>query len=251
MTLNWFLTLRNLCKTDATAAELFEQLKKAETDEEKELAKQRAQEYIAPTKESENNIAGPEATEEIAVEESERIDSVCDPMDTIDNTVSDADPVRESAPAQDEEKIATDLSQPAFTPRLAKCGITREEELFLNGVFVRKMSREEKILMRRSIYQKKTRRNAQVQAEYKAKRLAQREKDLNDPEKIKFHQERKFISAVVDALINHKNMIYIFSQIDGLTPDVLKELLKNPGNRNAINQASPKFLENFKKAYGD
>ena len=55
--------------------------------------------------------------------------------------------------------------------------------------------------------------------------------------------------AVVDALVGHKNMIYMFSQIDGLTPEILKELIKKPENANAINQANPRFLENFKKSY--
>lgn len=256
MALNWYLTLRNLAKTDETAAELFESLKKAETDEEKEIAKQNAQNYIeqknSNSRDSDNSKAETEIQETPVVEEdagqAESDSPVSDSDDLADNSETQLPQDTKSA---DEEKIKQDLSQPAFNPRLAKCGITREEELFLAGTYVRKLNREEKILMRRSIYQKKTQRNARIQAEYRAKRLAQRQQDLNDPEKIKYHQNRKLVSAVVEALVNHKNMIYIFSEIEGLTPDVLKELLQNPGNRNAIHQANRNFLENFKKAYGE
>jgi hypothetical protein len=257
MALNWYLTLRNLAKADETAAELFESLKKAETDEEKEIAKQNAQNYIEQKNsnggDSDDSKAETEIQETPIVEEDTGHVESDSPVPDSDDLVADSEDKlqKDSERDTDQEKIITDLSQPAFTPRLAKCGITREEELFLNGVFVRKMTREEKMLMRRSIYQKKTQRNAQIQAEYKAKRLAAKQKDLNDPEKIKYHQERKLISAVVDALVNHKNMIYIFSEIEGITPDILKGLLEKPENRNAINQANPKFLENFKKVYGE
>lgn len=255
MALNWYLTLRNLAKADKTAAELFELLKKAETDEEKESAKKTAQDYIAQKnsddRDSDNSKAEAEIQETPVVEEDVGQAESDSPVTDSDNLVDDSETqLPQDTENTDEEKIKTDLSQLAFNPRLAKCGITREEELFLNGVFVRKMTREEKLLMRRSIYQKKTQRNAQIQEEYRAKRLAQKQKDLHDPEKIKYHQERKLISAVVNALINHKNMIYMFSQIEGLTPDILKELLQNPANRNAIQQANPKFIENFNKKYG-
>lgn len=265
MALNWYLTLRNLSKTDATALELFETLKKAETDEEKESAKQKAQDYIAQINSNSGSVDNPEtesssAEEETALEETDTTDSGCDTVDCPDNSVSDdehiilesseTDKKADETDETDEEKIKTDLSLPAFNPRLAKCGITREEELFLNHVFVRKLSHEEKILMRRSIYQKKTLRNAKIQAEFKAKRLAQRQKDLNDPEKIKQKQEKKFISSVVDALENHRNLKWIFSQIDGLTPDVLRDLLQHPENVNAIKQVNPDFIENFNKKYG-
>lgn len=257
MALNWYLTLRNLAKTDETAAELFESLKKAETDEEKEIAKKVAQDYIAQKNsnggDSDDSKTETEIQETPIVEEDTGHVESDSPVSHSDDLVVDSEDElqKDSERDTDEEKIKQDLSQPAFNPRLAKCGITREEELFLAGTYVRKLNHEEKILMRRSIYQKKTQRNAKIQAEYRAKRLAQRQQDLNDPEKIKYHQNRKLVSAVVEALVNHKNMIYMFSQIEGLTPDILKELLKQPGNRNAIHQANPKFLENFKKAYGE
>lgn len=259
--LNWYLTLRNLSKTDTKAKELFDLLQKAETDDEKEQAKEQAKAYTESVasagneeKDNDRDIVDTEnpvletEEEELVAEDSGVVEGqVADDsgvVPTIDNTDSGL------VGKEEEKESLMDLSALAFTPRLAKCGITREEELFLKGVMVRKMTREEKILMRRSIYQKKTARNNIIQAEYRKKRLEQREKDLNDPEKQKFHQERKYVSAVVEALTNHKNMVYIFSQIDGLTPELLAELLKNPANANAIKSVRPTFIEDLKKKYG-
>lgn len=247
MALNWYLQLRNIAKTDPKAADLLEQLKNAGTDDEKETAKQIAQEYLQALQPDETTTS----PEETTAPESEKVvqnpdiqpDSVvCDPTDTTDGK---SDPE-----STDEEKLKTDLSQLAFAPRLAKFGITREEELFLKGVYVRKLTRDEKILLRRSIYQKKTQGNAKIQAEFKAKRIAQKQAELNDPEKIKYHQERKYISAIVTALTNHKNLGWIFSQVEGLTPEIFRELIAKPGNYNAIRQANPNFIDNFNKKYG-
>ena len=251
--LNWFLTLRNMVKTDAKAAELFELLQKAQTDEEKATAKETAQNYIAQLNGADRAIENEtttETTEEPIVEENSECVEEPIPVDEPIDNIPDSEPIVQESPEANEEKIKQDLSQLAFTPRLAKCGITREEELFLNHVFVRKLSHEDKILMRRSIYQKKTQRNAQIQAEFKAKRIAQKQKDLSDPEKIKFHQERKYIAAVVDALENHRNMGWIFSQIEGLTPELLRDLVQKPENKSAIEQVSTEFFDRFYKKYG-
>lgn len=253
MGLNWYLQLRNLCKSDAKAAELFQQLQTAGTDDEKENAKQQAQEYIQTLQSNETKS---EATEENIVTENSDVLEANDKSDSdvVIDTSNTEDKQSESENKQDKsekEKNLMDLSAPAWNPRLAKCGITREEELFLKGVYVRKLSHEDKILIRRSIYNKKTLRNAKIQAEYKAQRIAQREKEANDPEKIKFHQERKLVFALTNALEQHKNMIWIFSNIEGLTPEVLKELLQKPGIRNAVRQANPNFIDNFNKKYGE
>lgn len=256
MALNWFLTLRNLSKTEPQAAEIMELLKKAETDDEKENAKKLAQEFLQKiqseqnsTETSENQmVSEPETL--VPDENQQNIPENDDTPDTENEPKGEPIADKSTQPIEKKKEI-TDLSAPAFNPRLARCGITREEELFLHGVFVRKMDREEKILMRRSIYQKKTLVANKIQAEYKAKRIAQKEKDLKDPEKQKFHQERKYVSAIVNALEQHKNLIYIFSNIEGLTVDICKELLKKPGNVNAFNVANPNFVTNFKKMYGE
>lgn len=241
--------------------ELFNNLQKAETDEEKELSKQEAQEYIKSiSNDGRENISdGGETQNTETTDTTEETDVVAENEEVVEETVGESDfidtiPDNEVELPQDterdEEKIKLDLSQLAFNPRLAKCGITREEELFLQGVRVRKLSHEEKILLRRSIYQKKNQRNAQIQAEFRAKRAAQRQKDLNDPEKIKYHRERKYVLTIVDALQNHKNFVYIFSQIDGLTPEIVRELLQKPENVNAFRQAKPTFIDDFYKKYG-
>lgn len=250
--LNWYLQIRNLASSDAKAAELLEQLKTAESDNEKESAKQNAQEYLQSLQDNSSTDTtvpetSPVVAEEVGTDNIQLCDETCDGGNPEDRSTSESESTQEKSI----EEIKTDLSQPAFTPRLAKFGITREEELFLKGVFVRKMSREEKILMRRSIYQKKTLGNAKIQAEFKAKRIIQKQKDLNDPEKQKFHQERKYVAAIVNALEQHKNLGWIFSQIEGLTPDIFRELIKKPGNVNAFRQANSAFLDNFKKKYGE
>ena len=254
MALNWYLTLRNLAKTDAKAAELLEQLKTAESDDDKETAKQQAQAYLQEiqTNSESSEDTTVSQTDTVAPEET-GTDSgkLCPETSHEGNPETGIGSKDESTQEESKEEVKTDLSQPAFTPRLAKFGITREEELFLKGVFVRKMTREEKILMRRSIYQKKTLGNAKIQAEFKAKRIEQKLKDINDPEKQKFHQERKYVAAIVNALEQHKNLGWIFSNIEGLTTDIFKELIKKPGNVNAFNQANPKFITNFKKKYGE
>lgn len=252
---NWYITLRSLAKTDPQAVEILEQLKNAGTDDEKENAKQTAQEYLQKLQETENTSSEsgedttlPETDTMVAEETGLDSDELCDEASDEGNSESGSGNQEEST--QESQKELTDLSQPAFNPRLAKYGITREEELFLHGTLVRKMNREEKILMRRSIYQKKTVGAAKIQAEFKARRMAQKLKDRNDPEKQKFHQERKYVTAIVDALGQHKNLGWIFSSIDGLTIDIFKELIKKPGNVNAFNQANPNFLTNFNKKYG-
>lgn len=255
MALNWFLTLRNLSKTDEKASELMQLLKTAGTDDEKENAKQKAQEYLQSLQERKNEST--QSSEDTTLPETSILDAQenrCDDNEL--HTESSDEGNKENGNAEEEpkqeksEKELTDLSQLAFTPRLAKFGITREEELFLKGVCVRKMTRAEKILMRRSIYQKKTVGAAKIQADFKAKRIEQKQKDKNDPEKQRFHQERKYVSAIVNALEQHKNLGWIFSNIEGLTVDILKELIKKPGNVNAFNQANPNFLTNFNKKYG-
>lgn len=250
--LNWYLQIRNMAKTDKTAADIFELLQKAQTDEEKENAKQIAQKYIQESQNSEDSPAEPTKEVDPVAEDETSIDEP-DTVVDMDNSIPDNEPsIQENSETDTEskqEKILTDLSAPAFTPRLAKCGITREEELFLHGVFVRKMTRDEKIEMRRSIYQKKTQTAQKIQAEYKKKRIEQKEKDANDPEKQKFHQERRYVKSIVDALESHHNIGWIFSNIEGLTLDVFKELIKKPGNCNAFRQANPNFLDNIKKKY--
>lgn len=251
MALNWFLTLRNLSKSDETALALFTNLQKATTDEEKSNAKQQAQEYIQKIQSTESSDK-PAETDSVAENQDNVV--VADSEDTVDDSTLSVQEDAENDETVEEPKEeikSTDLSLPAFSARLAKSGITREEELFLHGVFVRKLTRDEKLAIRRSIYQKKTVSNAKKQAEYKAKRIAQREKDAQDPEKIKFHQERRVMFSLINAITEHKNLGWVFSNIEGLTPDIFREIIKNPANVNAIRQVNPSFIDNFNKKYGE
>lgn len=243
-TLNWYLQIRNLSKTDPQAAEIFEQLQKAKTDEEKEYAKETAQKYIQGIR-SEGNVET--EIDNVVIPE---VKPVIDAPVVEADTGSECTDIEESAQEEEKSFEVTDLSSPAFAKNLSKYGITREEELFLHGVFVRKMTRKEKILMRRSIYQKKKLVGDKIQQEYRQKRIEQRIKDANDPEKIRYNNERKYVKAIVDALEGHKNLKYIFSQIEGLTVEIFRELIEKPGIRNEFNAANPDFIKNFHKLYG-
>lgn len=250
--LNWYLQIRNLAKSDARAAELFEQLKTAESDDDKENAKIAAQNYIQEIQTTSNTTAETNPVAEntdVVLTENQQDTSENVSVGNEENTQIGTEKVEESGQESPKEQTLTDLSQPAFTPRLAKFGITREEELFLHGVFVRKMNRDEKILMRRSIYQKKTLGAAKIQAEFKKKRIEQKIKDANDPEKQRYHQERKYINSIVDALNQHCNLGWIFKNIEGLTVDMVREFIKKPGYANAFTQADPNFIDNFNKKY--
>lgn len=257
MPINWYLQIRNLAKSDARAAEILQQLKTAESDDDKENAKLTAQEYLQTlqSQQDTNPTADVDPETENQTVDNQDAEQDCDETVDLGNAEDrpsdDEDSAESTQETQKKDPSLTDLSQPAFNPRLARYGITREEELFLHGVFVRKMNREEKLLMRRSIYQKKSVVSAKIQADYKQKRVAQKIKDANDPEKIKFHQERRFVSAIVDALNGHKNLGWIFSEIEGLTPDVFRDLIKKPGNVNAFNLANPNFISNFRKKFGE
>lgn len=238
---NWFIRLKQASKSDETAAQLVVAIEKAETDEEKEIAKQNAQAYIGEiqVKESEPNPQS-ETTTPIPEKETESVDKDKDSDPVLDNSSADSD----------KEKIIFDMSAPAFNPRLAKMGITREEELFTKGVCVRKLSHDDKILMRRSIYNKKQGYMSAQQAKFKKERAKARAKAANDPELIKYHNERKYVDKIVDALRSHRNFTWMFTNINGLTPDIVKELLKNPGNVNAFNAERPDFTTRFNKKYG-
>lgn len=257
MKINWYLQIRNLSKTDKKALELYNNLQNAESDDDKENAKITAQEYLQTLQSQQDTNTTPDIDPETENQTVDNQDGGQDCDETVDlgnaedRPSDDEDSAESTQETQKKDPSLTDLSQPAFNPRLARYGITREEELFLHGVFVRKMNREEKLLMRRSIYQKKSVASAKIQAEYKQKRIAQKMKDANDPEKIKFHQERRFVSAIVDALNGHKNLGWIFSEIEGLTPDVFRDLIKKPGNINAFNLANPNFISNFRKKFGE
>ena len=142
------------------------------------------------------------------------------------------------------------MAEPAFNPRLAKMGITREEELFIKGIMVRKISKEEKLLIRRSIYQKKKKYTGDMQAKFKEKREKERAARLADPKYQEFQIQRKYILKISEALKANNNIGWMLKNIDGLTVDVLKKLIEDQANVNEFRQYNENFVDNFKKKYG-
>lgn len=249
--MNWLMKLTQLSQTDPTALELLRTLKTATTDEEKEKAKENGKKYIEEIESVQTHEEKEPATEdstpatdtgaeiESPAEESLEDDSGVDCSDT--GTSGDVD-------IQIDPKH--NMAAPAFNPRLAKMGITREEELFTKGVFVRKLSREEKLEIRRNIYQKKKTYTNTIQEHFKAKRKQELATKLADPQYQEFQKQRKFVLKIVEALKAHNNTSWMLKNIDGLTVAVIQELLKNPANVNAFRAENPEFVANFKKKYG-
>ena len=254
---NWLMELTKLSKTDKTALELLRQLKSASTEEEKEKAKENGKAYIENIQENiQAQVSAPEApsadiptetpdSPEEDVEETPDV-SMAEPESVVgDNDVAPSEPVQTKVV---EKKY--DMSEPAFNPRLAKMGITREEELFKMGVLVRKMTREEKILIRRSIYQKKKQYMAATQERFKKQQAEARAAKEADPQYQKYMHQQKMVIKIEEALKNHYNMEWMFRNIDDLTPDVLRELIEVPANANRFKTQKEEFVKNFYKKYG-
>lgn len=247
---NWLMELTKLSKTDETALNLLRQLKSASTDEEKEKAKQNGKEYIQALQEAPADTIPAEEVSATAPEDDTETETTQDLEEDKDSDiVSDPEPVNVPETKVVEKKY--DMSEPAFNPRLAKMGITREEELFKMGVFVRKLTREEKIAIRRSIYQKKKKYTSTIQDSFKKKQAEARAAKLADPEYQKYIHQQQLVLRVEEALKNHCNMEWMFKNIEGLTPDVLRELIKVPANANRFKTQKEEFVKNFYKKYGE
>lgn len=251
---NWLMNLTRLAKTDETALELLRQLKSAQTDEEKEKAKQNGKEYIqaytekeTSTTETDTNAGTTPADPEPAAEEDKPVAE--GPVEDSDGDIG-MDTVVSDEGVQRKIDKKYDMSEPAFNPRLAKMGITREEELFKLGVYVRKLTREEKILIRRSIYQKKKQYMSATQDAFKKKQAEARAAKLADPEYQKYVHQQQLVLKVEEALKNHCNMEWMFKNISGLNVNVLRELLQVPANVNRFRAQKETFVQNFYKKYG-
>ena len=236
---NWLMELTKLSKTDPTALELLRQMKSASTEEEKEKAKQNGKEYIQKTQEIQTN--NPEANPETT------IDPVAEDLPENQNQTGncDSEPVRKK-----EVEAKYDMSEPAFNPRLAKMGITREEELFQMHVYVRKLTREDKMEIRRSIYQKKKNYTRQTQERFRKQREEKIAALQADPEYQRYQNQQKFVLRIEEALTNHYNIDWMLKNIDGLTVDVIRELLQIPANVNRFKEKKDTFVANFYKKFG-
>lgn len=250
--MNWLMQLTALAKEDQTALELLRALKNATTEEEKEKAKENGKAYIEKVKAIQTNEEKvPESTaEETGTTDPVAEDTTLPAQDLEENQAGDS---ADSDSDSGEDKAIEskyNMSEPAFNPRLAKMGITREEELFIKGIMVRKISKEEKLLIRRSIYQKKKKYTGDLQAKFKEKREKERAARLADPKYQEFQIQRKYILKISEALKAHNNIGWMLKNIDGLTVDVLRKLLEDPANVNEFRQYNPEFVDNFKKKYG-
>lgn len=241
MATNWLMELTKLSKTDQTALELLRQLKSASTEEEKEKAKQNGKEYIETQKIQTSN---PETTETTSPETELVEENVVD--NQTDSGVLAVAPVH----VVKEVEKKYDMSEPAFNPRLAKMGITREEELFKMGVYVRKLTREEKIEIRRSIYQKRKKYMSNTQERFKKERAEKLAALQADPEYQKYKHQQKYVIRIVEALKAHCNIEWMFKNIEGLTVEVVRELLQTPANVNKFREQKETFVDNFYKKYG-
>ena len=219
----------------------------------KEKAKQNGKEYIESIK-TEIQTGDTETTETETCSEAEVVPETLG----VDEESMESDQDNSSVSSSPDlhvvqEKVVDkkyDMSEPAFNPRLAKMGITREEELFKMGVYVRKLTRDEKIQIRRSIYQKKKSYMSNVQTKFKAERAQKIAALEADPEYQKYQQQRKYVLRIVEALKAHCNVDWMLHNIEGLTVDVIRELLKKPANVNAFKEQKDTFVPNFYKRFG-
>ena len=246
---NWLMELTKLSKTDPQALELLRQLKSATTEEDKQKAKENGKTYIeskekpettteTPVQTSDPEIPEPETTEENEPVEEDQDDNCpgdCPNTDDIQKKVVDK---------------KYDMSEPAFNPRLAKMGITREEELFQMHVFVRKLTREDKMEIRRSIYQKKKQYTRNTQNKFREERAKKIAALQADPEYQKYQNQQKYVIRIEEALTNHYNIDWMLKNIEGLTVDVIRELLQIPANVNKFKEKKDTFVSNFYKRFG-
>lgn len=156
----------------------------------------------------------------------------------------------ELQPAEESTVVASpapDMNEPALNPRLAKIGITREEELFIQGVVIRPMSRQDRILVRRSIANKKDKYQKELMAEYKERQKEAKKRALTDPAVIAFNRKQKFVMQIRDAFQQNWNFDAIFSKIDGLTIHDMDELIKDSDVLNLFEQYYQGFEKNYLK----
>lgn len=248
--MNWLMQLTALAKEDQTALELLRALKAATTEEEKEKAKENGKAYIEKVKTIQTNEEKEPAAEETGTTDPVAEDTTPPAQDLEENQTGDYSDSDSDSGEDKAIEAKYNMAEPAFNPRLAKMGITREEELFIKGIMVRKISKEEKLLIRRSIYQKKKKYTGDLQAKFKEKRETERAARLADPKYQEFQIQRKYILKISEALKAHNNIGWMLKNIDGLTVDVLRKLLEDPANVNEFRQYNENFVDNFKKKYG-
>lgn len=248
--MNWLMQLTALAKEDQTALELLRALKAATTEEEKEKAKENGKAYIEKVKTIQTNAEETPAAEETGTTDPVAEDTTPPAQDLEEN--QDGDSADSDSDSGEDKAIEAkfNMAEPAFNPRLAKMGITREEELFIKGIMVRKISKEEKLLIRRSIYQKKKKYTGDLQSKFKEKRETERAARLADPKYQEFQIKRKYILKIIEALKANNNAGWMLKNIDGLTVDVVRKLIEDQATVNEFREYDEIFVDKFKRKYG-
>lgn len=236
---NWYTQLTSLAKTDEMAKAHLENLKAAETDEEKDAAKKIAMEYVESCKPT---TAPQDEIIEVKVPEK--------PAYT-PKTINPELPQVKVAEPKETKVEKFDPEAPALKEKYRAWGLNREEELFLaKGICLREMKRDERIKFRSAINAKKNAYYSKQQADWQQKQREQLERDLNDPEKIKWNHQRTLVKRIEEELQQHHNIIYIMKNVAGLTPAILHELLEKPETVNAFNVLDKDFINSFYTIYG-
>lgn len=248
---NWYFELQSLAKTNDEAKKHLQALKSATTEEEKATAKELAQAFVNAQAEPEKPQEPIDVSKKDIPEFNTVKPEVKEAPKTIDPTNIQEKPIIKAKPVKKVELEPADMTLPAYNPNLAKMGINREEELFKKGIMIRKMTLQEKIAMRESIYQKTHKYNSAIQEKFRQEQLARIEKDAHDPEKIKWNNQRRLFNRILDELAQNHNIYYMFKEIDGLNPDVMRELLQNPANVAEFDQRNPEFVKGFYQLYGE
>jgi hypothetical protein len=117
-------------------------------------------------------------------------------------------------------------------------------------VYVRKLTREDKMEIRRSIYQKKKNYTRTTQEKFRQQRAEKLAALQANPEYQKYQNQQKYVIRIVEALKNHYNVDWMLKNIKGLTVDVIRELLETPANVNKFKEVKDTFVSNFYKKYG-
>lgn len=245
---NWYTQLVSISKTNEEAARHLETLKNARTEGEKANAKAEAEAFIKGLEQPEKTVikGSDDMPEMIIPEKPAQQPKVIDP-NTIIPTVE-----KKEAPKTEAKTEKFDPEAPALKEKYRRWGLNREEELFIDkGICLREMKRPERIKFRTAINQKKNAYYSALQSEWQKKQQEQIQRDLNDPEKIKYNHQRTMVTRIVDELREHHNILHIMKTVPEMTPAIMLELLQKPENVNQFTVLDKDFVKTFYAIYGE
>lgn len=175
--LNWFLSLKNMAKSDETAKTLLESINSAESDEIKEKAKAEAKEYV-------ESFAEPEPEKPAELEHVE--------------TVSEVE--------QAENELTIELEQPEET------GDRPEPQAPVNQALIDRIARRQKIAEENA----RKRRNQPVTLREQKEWSMQKAREIDERNKMMAEMRKKIKEQVAQAQAeakahNEKNMVGLFT----------------------------------------